>query len=121
MARFSFIKLPVTDLEAQGVFYAQAFGFAEEGRFSNDEMDEIVMRQSADDTMLCLMRLKNPPAPADHTIGVLGFTCDDIDGALTRAMDAGAELKQSVFAVQGIKIALVFDPEGNEIEFVQFS
>ncbi len=42
------------------------------------------------------------------------------DSALMRALDAGADLKQSVFEVEGTKIALVYDPEGNEIEFVQF-
>ena len=120
MTRFNFIKLPVRDLDAQAAFYTAAFGFAEQTRFDNDEMEEAILRQSEGDLMLCLMRLKHPPEAAADTIGVLGFTTEDIDAALTRAMDAGAELKQSVFEIPGTKIALILDPEGHEIEFVQF-
>jgi predicted enzyme related to lactoylglutathione lyase len=121
MARFNFIKLPVTDIGAQAAFYTEGFGFAEQQRFENDDFEEAILTQEDGGLMLCLMRLKHPPEPASQSIGVLGFVTDDIDMALTRAMDAGATLTQSVFEIEGgTKIALVDDPEGHEIEFVQF-
>jgi predicted enzyme related to lactoylglutathione lyase len=122
VARFNFVKVPVRDLAAQSAFYQAAFGFVWQADFDNDEMEEALLRQEEAGFQLCLMRLKAaPPAGAAPTIGVLGFVCDDIDAAMMQALDAGADLKQSVFEVAGTKIALVIDPEGNEIEFVQFS
>jgi predicted enzyme related to lactoylglutathione lyase len=122
VTRFNFIKLPVVALDAQAAFYTAAFGFAEQQRFENDDFEEAILTQEGDGgLMLCLMRLKHPPESAAQTIGVLGFLTEDIDMAMTRAMDAGATLKQGVFEIAGgTKIALVDDPEGHEIEFVQF-
>ncbi len=120
MTRFNFIKLPVTALDAQAAFYTRAFGFAEQQRFENDDFEEAILTQEEGGLMLCLMRLKRPPASAAQTIGVLGFVTDDIAKALATAIDAGATLKQDVFEIPGTKIALVDDPEGHEIEFVQF-
>jgi predicted enzyme related to lactoylglutathione lyase len=121
MARFDFVKVPVRDLPAQSAFYQAAFGFLHQADFDTGEMEETLLRQGEDGLQLCLMRLKaSPPAGATPTVGVLGFVTDDIDAALMKALDAGADLKQSVFDVPGTRIALVMDPEGNEIEFVQF-
>ena len=121
MTRFNFVKVPTRDLTAQSAFYEAAFGFAHRAAFENDEMEEVLVAQEGQDFQLCLMKLKTPPADAASIIGVIGFVTDDIDAALLRALDAGATLKQSVFAVDGIRIALVWDPEGNEIELVQFA
>lgn len=120
MTRFNFVKVPTRDLAGQFAFYEAAFGFLHAAAFENDEMEEILVRQEGDAFQLCLMRLKSPPADATSIIGVIGFVTDDIDAALQRALDAGADLKQSVFEVEGIKIALLWDPEGNEIELVKF-
>lgn len=120
MTRFNFVKVPTRDLAGQLAFYEAAFGFAQVAAFENDQMEEILARQEGEAFQLCLMRLKTPPAEAASTIGVIGFVTDDIDVALQRALDAGADLKQSVFEVDGIQIALLWDPEGNEIELVQF-
>jgi predicted enzyme related to lactoylglutathione lyase len=121
MTRFNFIKLPVAALDAQAAFYTQAFGFAEQQRFENDDFEEAILTQEEGGLMLCLMRLKRPSERAAQTIGVLGFVTEDIDRAITDAIDAGATLKRDVFEIPGTKIALVDDPEGHEIEFVQFA
>ncbi len=121
MTRFNFVKLPVTALGPQAAFYSRAFGFAEQQRFENDDFEEAILTQEDGGLMLCLMRLKRPPESAAQSIGVLGFVTDDIDAALAEALDAGATLKQAVFEIAGgTRIALVDDPEGHEIEFVQF-
>lgn len=121
MTRFNFVKVPTRDLAGQLAFYETAFGFAHVAAFENDEMEEILARQEGEALQLCLMRLKTLPADARSIVGVIGFVTDDIDAALQRALDAGADLKQSVFEVDGIRIALLWDPEGNEIELVQFN
>lgn len=121
MTRFNFVKVPTRDLAAQLAFYEAAFGFAHVAAFENDEMEEILARQEEADFQLCLMRLKAPPADAASIIGVIGFVTDDIDAALQRALDAGAKLKRAVFEADGIRIALLWDPEANEIELVQFA
>ncbi len=120
MTRFNFVKVPTRDLAAQSAFYTDAFGFQHRAAFENDAMEEVLIAQEGEAFQLCLMRLKTPPADAAAIIGVIGFVTGDIDAALLRALDAGASLKQSVFEVDGIRIALVWDPEGNEIELVQF-
>ena len=122
MTRFNFIKLPVTALDAQAAFYTAAFGFSEQQRFENDAFEEAILTQEEGGLMLCLMRLKHPPQNAAQTIGVLGFVAEDIDAAMATAIGAGATLKQAVFEIAGgTKISLVDDPEGHEIEFVQFA
>jgi predicted enzyme related to lactoylglutathione lyase len=121
MARFSFVKVPVRDLARQVAFYQAAFGFVRQADFDTEDMEETLLGQEEGGLQLCLMRLKSaPPADAPPAIGVIGFVTDDIDAALMQALDAGADLKQSVFEVAGTRIALALDPENNEIEFVQF-
>ena len=119
--RFNFVKVPTINLASQLAFYEAAFGFARYADFDGDALEEILMRQEGSDFLLVLMRFKQGmPAGAQSAIGTIGFVTEDIDAALQRALEGGATIKQPMFEVEGTKVALVDDPEGNEIEFVQF-
>ena len=119
--RFNFVKVPTIDLATQLAFYEAAFGFARYADFDGDELEEILMKQEGSEFLLVLMRFKHAtPSGATRAIGTIGFVTEDIEAALARALDAGATLKQPLFQVETTKVALVDDPEGNEIEFVQF-
>lgn len=121
MPRLAFIKLVVDDLPRMLAFY-ETLGFTSTNRFENAEMEEILLKQDGADFLFCLMRIKaGKPAGAVATVGTIGFVTDDIGAAVDQAIDSGATLAHAVFEIQGTQIALVRDPEGNEIEFVEFT
>jgi predicted enzyme related to lactoylglutathione lyase len=51
--------------------------------------------------------------------GPVGFMTDDIDAVFERAVAAGALSLLPVFEMDGVKIAMLLDPWGHEIELVQ--
>lgn len=120
-ARYNFVKVYVADLEKMVGFYQAAFDFELEGRFSNDEFDEVLLRQPGAESMFGLLQWKDGrDANAAPTVGVIGMVADDIDASLAQATKAGAKITTPLFEAEGMRIAMAHDPEGNEIEFVQF-
>ena len=122
VATLNFIKIYVRDLSKMVAFYSNAFGFAVYARFSNDEFDEVLLRQEGQAFLLGLLHWKDGRYEgAPSTAGVVGMVTTDMEQAVAAAMDAGAVLKQAPFAVPGSIVSFVSDPEGNEVEFVQFA
>ena len=120
-AQFSFIKLYVADLKSMIAFYAAAFDMAVHVRIDEDEFEEVLMRQEGHDFMLGLLSWKHGGHKDQRpTAGVMGFVTEDADAAVAQAVNAGATLKRAPFDIPGTRVALVDDPEGHEIEFVQF-
>lgn len=119
--RFSFVKLYVADLDAMIAFYAAAFDMAVQVHIDEADFEEVLMRQEGHDFLLGLLCWKD----GRHTdqrpaAGVIGFITQDADSAVGQAIKAGATLKRAPFDIPGTRVALVDDPEGHEIEFVQF-
>lgn len=122
MTRFNFVKLVVDDLDSMHAFYAAAAGFVEQARFENADMEEILLRQEGSDFLFCLLRPRDgKPVGAAAAIGTIGFVTDDLGASTDRAIAAGATRTQPVIDLPGTKVALLADPEGNEIELVQFT
>ena len=121
-AKFAFIKLIVGDLAAQQRFYEQAFGFTEQGRFETADFDEVILGQDGVDvTLMLLCYTDGRPLPDARAHGPTGFATDDIEAAHAACLAAGATAKGPVLVVEGgIKVALLDDPEGHEIELCQF-
>src|SRR5690606_13454835 len=117
-----FIKLIVGDLVAEQRFYEQAFGFAERGRFETADFDEVILGQDGVDVTLMLLRYTDGrPRPDARAHGPTGFATDDIEAAHAACVVAGAAPKGPVLVVEGgIRVALLDDPEGHEIELCQF-
>ena len=119
--QFSFVKLHVADLEAMIAFYASAFDMAVHVRIDEVDFEEVLMRQEGHDFLLGLLSW-NTGGHKDQrpAAGVIGFITQDADAAVAQAINAGGTLKRAPFDIPGTRVALVDDPEGHEIEFVQF-
>lgn len=121
-AKFAFIKLIVGDLAGEQRFYEQAFGFTERGRFETAAFDEVILGQDGVDvTLMLLCYTDGRPLPDARAHGPTGFATDDIEAAHAACVAAGATAKGPVLVVEGgVKVALLDDPEGHEIELCQF-
>jgi len=120
-AQFSFVKLYVADLDAMIAFYATTFAMAVHVRIEEVDFEEVLMRQDGHDFILGLLSWKDGGHRDDRpAAGVIGFVTQDADAAVAQAIKAGATLKRAPFNIPGTRVAIVDDPEGHEIEFVQF-
>jgi lactoylglutathione lyase len=120
--RIAFLKLIVSDLAASARFYAAALGFSEQMRFNTADFEEVVLIQEDVAFQLMLLRWHDGrQAGGARLHGPTGFICDDIVAAIARCVAAGAIDKSGVIELDGgVKVALLDDPEGHEIELVQF-
>ena len=118
------INIDVPDLKSAVAFYTEAFGLAVTRRFGDGGAE-----------------LSGWPAPvyllekAAGTIGAgdqarsyerhwtpvhLDVVVEDIDGALARAVQAGARIEQEVRTAVWGKIAILADPFGHGLCLIQF-
>ncbi|MBA3880941.1 MAG: VOC family protein [Sphingobium sp.] len=120
--RLNFFKLIVADMEAAIAFYAGAFGMVEAGpRVDLPEVEEAMLTMPGDRFTLVLYRWKDGRDLAPGTAhGPVGFLTKDVDAAYARLLDHGATSRRKPFTLGPMKIAFVADPEGHEVELVQF-
>lgn len=120
--RLNFFKLIVSDMEAMIAFYAGAFGMVEASpRVDLPEIEEALLTMPGDRFTLVLYRWKDGRGLEPGTAhGPVGFLTKDIDGAYARLLDHGARPMRKPFALGPMKVAFVADPEGHEVELVQF-
>ncbi len=120
-AKLAFMKLIVTDLDKMTAFYKKAFGFAQVNGFDTPVFEEAMLRQEDNEFMLLLLRYKDGRRHPDATAhGPTGFVCTDLQASVDDALAAGAVLKLGPLEVEGTRVAFVDDPEGHEIEIIQF-
>lgn len=121
-ARLGFFKLNVPEMEPALAFWREAFGFAVTMSFDQADFAEHVLALPGQELgpNLMLVEYKDrrdvTPGPGH---GPVGLTCDDIVASHERALACGAEALTGVFAVEGVRIALLRSPQGHEIELVQ--
>ncbi|HEX9806350.1 MAG TPA: VOC family protein [Alteraurantiacibacter sp.] len=120
--RLSFFKLNTADMDAALEFYRATFGFAITMTFDEPEFLEHILGlpgQEAGPNLL-LVEYKDgrdvTPGPGH---GPVGFNTDNIEALYCRAMTNGAKLVIPLFETGGVKVAILTDPEGHEIELVQ--
>jgi len=119
--RFGFAKLFVADLDAMISFYATAFDMTVHVRIEESDFEEVLLRQEGHDFLLGLLCWTDGRhRDARPAAGVIGFVTQDTDVAVARSIAAGATLKQAPSDISGTRVAVLNDPEGHEIEFVQF-
>ncbi len=120
-ARLNFMKLIVRDMPRMKAFYEAAFGFAPVNGFDTPEFEEIMLRQGEDPFLILLLSYKDGrrhPDAAAH--GPTGFVSEDVQASVDRAVAAGATVKMAPFEVGPTRVAFLADPEGHEIEIIQF-
>lgn len=121
VAKFSFFKLIVRDLERSRSFYERALGFVQEDYFDTPDFLESVMRQPGADFAMMILAYKDGrdiSGAVGH--GPTGFFTDDVEAAHAKLVAEGALDKTGIFEVAGgIRLALLDDPDGHEIEICQ--
>ena len=120
--RLNFFKLIVNDMEAMIAFYTGAFGMVEAApRVNLPEIEEAMLTMPGDRFTLVLYRWKDGRELAPGSAhGPVGFLTKDVDAAYARLIDHGARSLRKPFALGPMKISFVTDPEGHEVELVQF-
>lgn len=114
----SFVRFIVTDLPTMEAFYRKAFGMEVQKRLDNGDNLEVILTTPGG-LDLALEHFKdNHKIVLGNANGAMGFYLKDVDGAYKRAMDAGAKSKTPPGGGGGLRVAIVSDPEGHDIELL---
>ena len=117
-----FLKLVVDDLEAMVSFYTAAFGFVVRDRIDLPELEEAMLVQPGQTFNLVLLRWKDGRAlTVGNAHGPIGMTTRNLDQTFAHAVASGATPEREPYGLGAMRIAFVFDPEGHEIELIQFN
>ena len=120
--RLNFFKLVVRDVDAMAAFYARAFGFEERrDRVKVPGIEEAMLTLLGEQFTLVLYHWTDGREIAIGSgHGPVGFLTDDVDAAYAHALTSGAQPLYAPFDMASMRIAFVRDPEGHEIEMIQF-
>lgn len=119
--RLGFFKLNVRDLERLTAFYRDTFGMEERNRIALPDLEEVVLGMPGDQFTLVLLAYKDGRVHEMGTgYGPVGFLTRNVDGAIERVEAHGGALARGPFDLPGMRLAFVADPEGHEIELMQF-
>lgn len=120
------VNIDVDDLARAERFYREAFGLETGRRFGRAGVEML----GADAPLYLLVKgagtapaatVEQPRHYARHWTPVhLDFVVEDIEGAVARAVRAGAVLEQPVATQRWGRLALLADPFGHGFCFVQF-
>ena len=114
----SFLKFTVSDLPTMQAFYEKAFGMQQQKRLDNPGSTEVILTNPKGlDLALVFYKDKRPVALGTAN-GPIGFYLKDVDAAYQSAMAAGATSKSAPRSGPGLRVAIVADPEGHDIELL---
>jgi catechol 2,3-dioxygenase-like lactoylglutathione lyase family enzyme len=120
--RLNFFKLVVRDIDAMADFYARAFGFEQRGeRIRIPGLEEAMLALPGEQFTLVLYHWtdgREIDIGTGH--GPVGFLTSDVDAAYAHALAHGATDMRAPLDLPGMRLAFVRDPEGHEIEMIQF-
>jgi lactoylglutathione lyase len=120
--RLAFFKLNVPDMAAALAFYGDAFGFAITQTFDEPDFLEHILAlpgQEAGPNLLLVAYKDGRDVGCGRGHGPVGFMVDDIEAVFATAVAAGAVPTVPVFELGPVKVALLLDPTGHELELVQ--
>ncbi len=113
-----FLKFTVSDLPAMQAFYQKAFGMEVQKHLENPGNTEVILTNPKG-MDLALVHYKDGRKVALGTAnGPIGFYLQDVDSAYKRAMAAGGVSRSAPGGGPGVRVAIVADPEGHEIELL---
>lgn len=119
--KLNFFKLQTADIERLATFFRDAFGLEERDRIDLPTVVEIMLAMPGEQFTLVLLSHKDGRA-YDHgaAMGPLGFLTRDVDGAIERVQAHGGSLLHAPAELPGMRYAFVADPDGHQIELMQF-
>ena len=109
-------------MDAALEFSRAAFGFSVIMTFDEPDFLEHMLALPGQESgpNLLLVQYKDgrdvTPGPGH---GPVGFNTSDIASLFDLAIASGAECRVPIFEMDGVKVAILVDPEGHEIELVQ--
>jgi lactoylglutathione lyase len=119
--RFGFMKFVVRDLEAMRSFYERAFGLVVAQSIDLPEITELLMRRPGEETGFSLILYYSKDG-REVTVGTghgpLGLYVRDVDAAYAHALKEGAAPHREPWDTEAMRVALVLDPEGHELELI---
>ncbi|MEO5938232.1 MAG: VOC family protein [Sphingomonas sp.] len=119
--KLNFFKLIVRDLDAMQKFYADTFGFEERSRFTLPTLEEVMLALPGEQFTLVLYRhADGRDVEIGSGYGPVGFLTRDVDAAVAHALANGASVVAPPRDMGSMRLAFVKDPEGHEIEMIQF-
>jgi predicted enzyme related to lactoylglutathione lyase len=120
---FAFTQLFVRDFKRMTEFYSKAFGMREIQRMKyegDDGMEEVVL--ACDDApvpTLVLASFLDGRATGEREV-FLGFYSDDLDESVKNVIDGGGTVLSGPDSLpDGLRVAILEDPEGHMIEIMQ--
>lgn len=121
--RLAFFKLNVPEIVPALAFWREAFGFEVVQTFDEPEFLEHALAlpgQAAGPNLMLLAYKDGRDVTVGHGHGAVGLQCNDIAASHERALAAGAQEGSGIITVgDGIKVAVLYSPQGHEIELVQ--
>ena len=114
----SFVKFNVANQPAMAAFYEKAFGMTLQKTVDNPGITEIILTDPKG-LDLALVHYKDGRKIAlGNANGPIGFYLQDVDSVYKSAMAAGATSVSAPGGGGGLRVAIVADPEGHEIELL---
>ncbi len=121
--RFFHVAVKTVDLDASAAFYREALGGEPIERGDLGDGSEYVALEVADKRVYCFER---PPyeingIEQDVSTGILhfGFVVSDVVAAVESAEAAGAEPLMDPETFGDLKVAFVYGPDGERIEYLE--
>ena len=114
----SFLKFTVSDLPKMQAFYQTAFGMRQQKRIDGPANTEVILTTDKGLDLALVYYKDGRKITLGNANGPIGFYLKDVDDAYARAMAAGATSRSAPRAAPGLKVAIVSDPEGHDIELL---
>ena len=116
-----FVKFNVADQPKMVAFYEKAFGLTLQKTVDNPMITEIILTNPKGLDLALVHYKDNRKIAIGSAEGPIGFYLKDaqaVDAAYASALAAGATSKSKPGGAQGLRVAVVADPEGHEIELL---
>lgn len=121
--RLAFVKLNTSDMDGALAFWRDAFGFRVRQTYDEPTFLENILEIPGQPGGLSLMLVQPKDGPdmvAGTAHGPVGIQCSDIVTTLEHALAAGGRKTMDITEVApGVRVCLLFSPQGHEIELVQ--
>ena len=114
----SFVKFNVADQPAMVAFYEKAFGMTLQKTVDNPGITEIILTDPKGLDLALVHYKDGRKITLGNANGPIGFYLQDVDSVYKSAMAAGATSVSAPGGTGGLRVAIVSDPEGHEIELL---